>query len=250
MSTSDDMKRLQRRIAALLAKAEGTNNEAEAEAFTEHAEKLMLQHGLDRAIIAARRSVGTAEPERIVHRYMEFKGTYNRALMVMCHQLTELFQVKSYFFRHRSSSTLKLIGYESDVAQLEILLTSLQLQVASSLTKWWKKFAAESYEFPYYTPTDRYNARRSFIEGFGNGVYERVMRNRQRGIQEAGSGAELAVVDRLQKVEESLGDMKIRAVKTRRSLSDYDSQQAGYESGLVANTGEDELTKSVTRELR
>lgn len=250
MNTDENTAKLQRRVAALLAKAESTDNEAEAEAFSEHAEKLMLQYGLDRAIIAARRSIGTAEPERIVHVTMEFKGTYNRPLLIMCHQLTELFQVKSYFYRHRSSSKLVLNGYESDVEQLRVLLASLELQVAAALVKWWKKFSTETYDFQYYTPTDRYNARRSFIEGFGNGVYERIARNRQRGIKDAGTGAELAVIDRLRKVEESLSDMKIRPVKTRRGESNYDGVNAGFESGLLANTGEGEIAKPKTRELR
>ncbi|MGO1920858.1 MAG: DUF2786 domain-containing protein, partial [Microbacterium sp.] len=64
-------------IAKLLAKAESTTPE-EAEALTEHAERLMVKYGIEQARLDARRAKLGQAREEIVQEQMVFTGSYAR----------------------------------------------------------------------------------------------------------------------------------------------------------------------------
>jgi len=64
-------------IAKLLAKAERTTPE-EAEALTEHAERLMVKYGVEQALLDERRARLGQTREEIVQERMLFTGTYAR----------------------------------------------------------------------------------------------------------------------------------------------------------------------------
>ena len=64
-------------IAKLLAKAEQTTPE-EAEALTEHAERLMVKYGIEQARIDERRARLGQTQEEIVKERMLFTGAYAR----------------------------------------------------------------------------------------------------------------------------------------------------------------------------
>ena len=64
-------------IAKLLAKAESTTPE-EAEALTEHAERLMLKYGIEQARIDEQRFRDGGAQDEIVQEQMLFTGAYAR----------------------------------------------------------------------------------------------------------------------------------------------------------------------------
>jgi len=131
---------VEERVALLLAKAESTTPE-EAEALTEHAERLMLRHGIEQATVAAARRGQQVRPEEIVEQRIPFTGVYGRALVTLGSAVAgEYGTVRTYYLQVRgaTSTTLVLVGHESDVRAVETLVTSLVLQGRVALDRWWR----------------------------------------------------------------------------------------------------------------
>ena len=129
------------------------------------------------------------------------------------------------------------VGFESDVKQAEQLIASLELQAVVAMRSWW------STERRYYDSWDpeseKRRARGSFIRGFGAGVRQRIEANKLQIIHEAGTGTELALVDRARAVDVAMDDLYpvLGKVRARRD-PDAAGFHGGHAAGLEANTGE------------
>ncbi len=228
-------------IAQLLAKAESTTPE-EAEALTEHAERLMIKYGIDQARIDAKRAKAGQATEQIVQRKMTFTGTYRREMINLGAAVTRgLGSLRVLQSRNPDRSvSLYIIGYESDVQQAETLIMSLQVQSAVAVRAWWAENADTFRGLPSY---DQKAARRSFVMGFGNGAGRRIADSRAKVVQEAGTGTELVLVSRDAKVGEFFDSMaKGKARATRRKGSSFAAAD-GFQAGQQANTGERGVTQ-------
>lgn len=224
-------------IAQLLAKAEQTTPE-EAEALTEHAERLMLKYGIEQAVINDRRAKSGQSEEEIVTVTMLFKGAYRLEYLFMgvevAGALGSIRCMKSTY--KNQSATLYMVGFKSDVEQAQVLLSSLMLQSVVATRVWWKVnkglYAAD-------TSYDQEAARRSFVRGFSIGAGRRIAANRQQAVHEAGSGTELVLVDRAAKVNAFVDStMKLGVDKSRGGKGSYQARNAGFQAGQNASTGE------------
>lgn len=229
-------------IAQLLAKAESTTPE-EAEALTEAAERLMIKYGIEQAMIDDRRARQGHAAERIVEESMRFEGTYAIDLLELgfcvAHGLGALRCLQSSGFG--GSKVLYLVGYESDVAQAMTLIRSLELQAAVALRAWWRGVRDN---YSWCSPSQKRRLRGSFIRGFGSGVYKRISTNRNQAVQEAGTGTELVLVSRRERVDAHMEDMYGQLGKARdRKPAEGASYHAGHEAGLDAHTGERSVDK-------
>ncbi|MGO1746904.1 MAG: DUF2786 domain-containing protein [Microbacterium gubbeenense] len=238
MTATKDDKRLEL-IAQLLAKAESTTPE-EAEALTEHAERLMIKYGIDQALINERRSHTGHTGEDIVEKAIVFDGVYARELVrlggAVAHALGNLRPLKA---RNRhGSEVLYLVGYESDVAQGELLVRSLHVQALVAMRSWWDEHRTL---YTRGTEHDRRRARFGFLRGFSVGVAERITDNRHKVVSEAGTGTELVLVSRKQRVDEHVDGRGYRKGRAPRS-TDSLGAAGGYRAGLEANTGERAVT--------
>lgn len=225
------------KIAALLKKAE-TTTPGEAELLTAKAEELMLKYGIDRALINAR---STGKKERIETLRIPLRGIYAKAYMNMMYRITQAYgdgDIQAYFTQVKQSDIiLTVVGFESDVAQLKVLLASLQLQVVVALNAWWK-----SNEFTS-TAMEKFKARRTFIQSFGEGAASRLRKARASAVKEAESttpGTEIVLRDRALAVKEfmnaNVGNLK--SSKSREKSGGYGAFSAGYKAGQNANTGD------------
>lgn len=224
------------RIKALLRKAETTTPE-EAEILTEKAEELMLKYGIDQALLNAR---STGDKERIQKLKIPLKGIYAKAYMDMMHSIAMAFgNVRAFFTQWKQSDVdYTIVGFESDVSQLQVLLTSLQLQAVVALDAWVK-----SIDMSNYTPMEKFKARRTFIKAFGNGAATRITKARASAVKDAESttpGAELVLRDRMLAVDDFMKSNvgKLRSSKRREKSGGWDASSAGYAAGKNANTGE------------
>lgn len=240
------------RIQKLLQKAE-TTTPAEAEALTAKAEELMLKYGIDRAIINSR---STGEKERIERLHIPLKGIYAMAYESMMSSIVWAYgggEIKSYYTQWKQSDvTLTIVGFENDVAQLKVLLASLQLQAVVALETWWKSPQRSDDGITFLTnapntlvkkPMEKFKARRQFIKSFGFGASERIRKARHTAVKEAEAttpGAEVVLRDRAVAVEEFLtaNVPGLKTVKNREKPGGFGAGQAGYRAGQNANTGD------------
>lgn len=229
------------RIAALLKKAETTTPE-EAELLTAKAEELMLKYGIDRALLNAR---STGDKERIEKLHIPFKGIYAKAYMRMTALIAKAYgdDVETYYSQWDKDITLTIVGFETDVAQLKVLLASLQLQAVVALNAWWKGRNLA------YTPTamEKFKDRRTFIQWFGQGAASRIRKARSAAVKEAESttpGTELVLRDRALAIKDFMQQNvgKLKTVKNREKQGGYGASDAGYQAGKNANTGDRQVS--------
>jgi len=230
-------------IAKLLAKAEQTTPE-EAEALTAAAEKLMIKYAIDQAVIDARRAREGKTSEKIVQLKLRFEGVYRNDFLEMGAAVVwGLGQMKVLQSKMDKYTVMWIVGYESDAAQAEILVRSLQVQAIVALKTWWYD-ARYTPRYQYMPENEKKHARRQFVRSFGSGAGNRIRENRASAIHEAGTGTELVLVDRASKVQEWIDDNLTLAPNRDKGHKHYDhgAHVAGNQAGRNANTGERSMT--------
>lgn len=118
------------RVAALLAKAESTDSEHEAQALREHAESLINKYRIDQALLAQTREAKSIDDLELPEvRSFQFadRGTI---------MLNELYWILSDVARHNGvlvhgfwSGDATLVGYETDINYTELMYNTLKLQL-------------------------------------------------------------------------------------------------------------------------
>lgn len=116
------------RIRGLLAKAESSTFDAEAEAFTAKAQELMTRHAVD----AARLRVASAEPGRqpVLVR-LPIEAPYADAKSILLQTVALANRCRTV--RHQSLGLSTLVGMADDAAATEVLFTSLLIQAQAAL---------------------------------------------------------------------------------------------------------------------
>lgn len=247
--TEPDMSKVEDRIAKLLAKAEKTTPE-EAEALTEHAERLMLKYGIEQAVINAKRAgKNHTSDEKMMRVIIPYTGVYRMAVLIAMANIVDAFStVKTVHGPDEKIDYLWLVGYESDVQQMKVLITSLQLQLVSALSAWWRTFDSTG-----FTAMQKFKARRQFIMSFGQGAAYRIRTARQAIITETESGepgTALVLRDRKKIVDDwAEAQFNLTAGKNvRMKGGSHAAREAGYQAGKSANTGEPTL--KATKQLK
>lgn len=251
------------RISALLAKAEATDSDEEAQAYSAKAAELITRYGIEQAEIDAIRAAKGEAKGKIIEKYIWFGGTHSLGLVSGAFSvvaaasggtvkaLRSLRAVNE--FRGltggrqdpnrdtRKGYYLTLIGYESDVEQLEILISSIMLQSLNALRRYLKTRdyrAATIWESAGVV-------KRSFVEGYFDGAAEKIRTSRREVLDEvASSGTEIALRDRAQEVNDFLkiAHPKMRNARQRNWSSTAHS--VGHEAGRNADTGQSSIRNS------
>jgi len=243
--TEPDTSKIEDRIAKLLAKAEKTTPE-EAEALTEAAERMMLKYGIEQAVINAKRAGKShTSDERMMKVEIIYTGVYRKAVFIAMADIADAFKTtKTIDASTKDEAILWIVGYESDVEQMKVLVTSLQLQLMSALSTWWKTYDAAN-----HTAMQKFKARRTFILGFGRGAATRIAESRRVIIADTKSsepGTELVLRDRRQLVDDwANAQFNLTPGKSvKMSGGGWAASQAGYAAGKNANTGERGLNQT------
>jgi hypothetical protein len=162
------------RVRGLLAKAEATEFDEEAEALTEKAQELIARHAVDEALAHAGDDVGEPSARRIPvdPPYAEPKaavltqvGEANRCRVVYSHDL----------------GWVTAIGYEGDLDAVELLATSLLAQATATMARHGSRREASG-------RSRTQSFRRSFLFGFAGRIGQRLREATEHQTAEAAAG--------------------------------------------------------------
>lgn len=149
------------KVRALLAQAESTTYEAEAEAFTTKAQELMARHAIDGALLWSR-SGREARPRTI---RLPIDDPYADQKALLLQIVAERSQCQAV--QHQAYGMQTVIGFAADVAATELLFTSLLVQSHGAMQ-------AEAATAPPGSRVRGRSFRASFLLAYANRIGARL----------------------------------------------------------------------------
>lgn len=236
MGTTDELTTHQRRILALLAKAESTGFEAEAQALYAKAQELMTRYAIDAATLTP--SDGLRSPQTLA--MPRPAGSGAAALLLV---LSAIAAVNRCVLLRRHDD-IALVGFDEDVRLASLLATSVQAQML-------RGYSRARHARPPQVNGNTFRA--SYLLGYAAAVQERITvadaTTRQRAEAE-GHGSALAVLqDRRAQILEHIGPTT-RVRRRRVSVRDVDAFDHGQADGRTADLGARRVPHAEPRSLR
>lgn len=211
------------RVRNLLAKAESTQFEAEATAFTAKAQELMTRHAIDMAMLG-HGAVGDNEEPIMIR--IPLDAPYVDAKALLLHVVAEAGRCRSA--QHGRLDLAVVMGFAHDVAAVEMLFTSLLVQAQAAL-------AAAGENAPPGTRVRSQAFRSAFLVAFASRIGDRLRAINERVVEtataESGGSFQLVLRDRSDAVEEAF-NRRFSRLTERGVRGGYDG--AGYASGRQA----------------
>ncbi|MEV7074882.1 DUF2786 domain-containing protein [Streptomyces sp. NPDC093990] len=203
------------RIRALLAKAEATGFPEEAEALTAKAQELMARHSVDEALLDARAPAkDTPGACRI-----GVEPPYEQAKAVLLDAVATANHCRAVWNEPFAFSTV--VGFEGDLASVELLYTSLLVQAQSAMAK---AEAAQRSGGRKRTKT----FRQSFLAAYAHRVGDRLRAAAEAPVTDdllpVLASREVAVTDRVERMFPRTTTTRLRGV----------SDEAGWTEGTRA----------------
>ncbi|MEV3935287.1 DUF2786 domain-containing protein [Glycomyces sp. NPDC049804] len=121
--------RVYEKIRALLAKAESTDSDAEAEAFTAKAQQLIARHSINEALLSEA-GQGKREPEAL---RVIIERPYEQPKSELLAQIADANHCRSVYWPDGGFTTL--IGDRADLRSVELLYNSLLVQATAAMTR-------------------------------------------------------------------------------------------------------------------
>lgn len=219
-----------RKIRGLLDKAEATTFEAEQEALFAKAAELMARYRITEAMLDSTRPV--VGRGKLVERDVNLgAGTYVRARLELLSTVGRTSCCEVLTSVGWDGRVGHIIGYETDVASVELLYTSLLVQGTAAMQREKTPAGQSAVKF-----------RRAFLFAFARQVGERL-HEANRVIQDqvqAESGSEsvaLVLADRRTKAKEETFRRygKVRSLAGASPLASADGARAGRAAGATAD---------------
>jgi|tagenome__1003787_1003787.scaffolds.fasta_scaffold20950649_2 hypothetical protein len=210
------------RVRALLAQAESTNFEAEAETFTAKAQELMTRHAIDMAMVAA----GTTQSDRPGTIRILIDAPYVHAKWTLLNEVAASSRCSAVFMKRLEIASI--VGYDADLQATETLFTSLLVQAQVALR------AATASAAPG-DPERTRTFKSSFLLAYAYRVGERLkeINARVAAATEAETGRDIfpVLAHRSAQVEARVEELFPR-LGTMRSRATVDPE--GWASGRIA----------------
>jgi hypothetical protein len=226
------------KILKLLAKAESTTAE-EAEALLEKAAALQAKYSIDQAML---RMAGKTGGVGVIEKVLTVKGGYAYALQQLALRIGGGKGFKCLIGGRGNYKVVYWIGHADDVADAEVLYTSLLIQQERAAREAMKSFK----EDPWSNVTvgsQRYQFKRSFMVGFADGVGEILVRAKKEATKQAeeqhgSDSVALVLVDRKDEIDHFYQDKYAGRVKSHRDRNRVGhGYSGGREAGLNADVG-------------
>lgn len=149
------------RVRALLAKAESTDFQEEADAFTAKAQELMARHRIDHALLVA--TTGTCDQP--VTRRVSVDNPYEAPKTLLLQVVAEANSCRSVWMKRFGFTTI--VGFPTDLDSTELLFTSLLVQATRAMTQ-----AKPSTDI--YGRNKTRSFRQSFLTAYASRIGERL----------------------------------------------------------------------------
>lgn len=217
-----DLTDIQRRIVALLAKAESTTFEAEAQALFAKAQQLMTRYAIDVATLTP----GGDLREPVTQPVPSPTGSGAAAFLLAMTTIA----TANHCVLLRRGGDLGLVGFDDDVRLAMLLFTSVEIQML-------RGYAAARQTKPVGVNGNTFRA--SYLLGYAVVVQERISQaaaETQEEAQAAGETTALALLaDRRAQVLDHIGPT--RATRRRLTVRSADAFDRGAEDGRLADVG-------------
>jgi hypothetical protein len=234
--------RLLDRVRKLLAKAEDESvTPPEAQALTAKAAELMAKYGIDRALLAADRP----ETDKPANRMLDIDNPWARVKAHLLCGLSSSLRCQAILLSSSTGSKVHVFGFQSDLERLDVLYTSVLIQMWHGLT---------GAEVPSWSRSPR-AWRRSWLLGFATAVISRVRAAEQAAASRATSAADstgsrtaLVLADRTQVIR---GEAERAYPLTRTARITYSGTgyRDGYAKGQQADIGASRVNRGRGRAL-
>ena len=234
--------RLLDRVRKLLAKAEDESvTPPEAQALTAKAAELMAKYGIDRALLAADRP----ETDKPANRMLDIDNPWARVKAHLLCGLSSSLRCQAILLSSSTGSKVHVFGFQSDLERLDVLYTSVLIQMWHGLT---------GAEVPSWSRSPR-AWRRSWLLGFATAVISRVRAAEQAAASRATSAADstgsrtaLVLADRTQVIR---GEAERAYPLTRTARITYSGTgyRDGYAKGQQADIGAGRVSRGRGRAL-
>ena len=229
MTRRDDEQMLET-IRGLLAKAESTEFEAEAEAFTAKAQELMAAHSIERAMLDERRGGDGVSPRSVT---VKIHRPYAEPKMHLLSAAAGPNHCKVVWNRYKEEAVV--FGFDNDIDAVELLFTSLLVQATRAMT-------ALGPQTDWAGRSRTRSFRRSFLLGFADRIGWRLREAADRTTEAAAGtyGSSLAPVLALrdERVAAAVRDEYPRVGTLRTSTSNLSGWFAGEDAARRADLGD------------
>lgn len=246
------------RIRKMLERAEGAGTAEEAETYTTRAMELMEKYGIEEAMLGRTKERADDVIESLV---IKHTGIYRMVKKNITFAVIRGVGAKGYYsdmnYGRGKYTAVHAFGFTSDIARIELLDASLQLQCTMAMTVWEKERGALWGERSSF---NKFKDRREFIDSFASGVSSKMRIARTTAVKEAAAeratetgetveetttGMELALRDRTERVKDWFDrthGQGLRAGTNRRTSGSAGAATAGYDAGTRADTGTNTVT--------
>ncbi len=221
-------------IRKLLAKAEGTSNEEERDAYNAKATNLMLQYGIEDAMLTAA-NAERAKTEQIISKTIVLQDvpksySYEYAALVI--RIARALGMQGFMLVTDRKEPC-IVGFESDIKRSLPLLKSLVWQCTDELQRYAIRWVSKNHTM---SGTDKYNAKRAFIVGFTSAVQKKMTPVVQEAMNKV-PGAELVLVDRTKQIEAFMNSTFNLNMNRGRNYG-HSGYDAGHAAGMRADVGQ------------
>lgn len=207
------------RIRALLAKAESTEYDAEAEAFTAKAQEMMTRHRIDRTSLSAEEGLSNGG---VIGRRVGVDDPYARAKAMLVAGIAHANACRAVWSKEFGFATIH--GHPEDVDGVEELYTSLLVQATSALQR-------EGSKQDRFGRSRTARFRRSFLVGFAVRIGERLEQADYETVRRAERETGVAIVpllaSRARAAEEAMNAIHGRMQRMSVSVSDGEGYAVG-----------------------
>ncbi|HLU32124.1 MAG TPA: DUF2786 domain-containing protein [Acidimicrobiia bacterium] len=213
--------RVLERIRALLAKAESTQFDAEAEAFTAKAQEMMTRHRIDRATVAAE----GGDDSEVIGRRLGIDDPYAKAKAALVGGIARANACRAVYSPGLGFCTV--FGMPEDVDGVEELYTSLLVQATAAVQR-----EGSRIDHGGRSRTTRF--RRSFYFGFAARIGQRLQKATDETVHQAEEEKGVALVPLMAAREQAAERAMREKMSAARAMSVAVSDVEGYYRGVEA----------------
>lgn len=230
------------KVQKIIAKAESTTHQGEADAFMAKAAALMAQHSIDQAMLDSRNH--TTEDVIIMYRFEPFKGSYRTQTSELASFLGHAFGFTTIIDKQYLTIGFSWVGWQSDIEIAKVLFTSLLVQGTGAAIRHRKANAVQG-----EPSSDRWRRQRGFLTGYYGAATNKITEVRNTVIKEAEQPGEdtvaLAVIDKQKQIKQFVREtMSLTPVKSRAHKLDVGSYLDGKAEGARADVGQSRVAGS------